>query len=140
MRDANGDYGGPVGGESRSESRLDFLCRVSGHSGTTKCLGGCDDIESGQIKRGHIGSFLKNRKLFENRVLVVAGDNVDELQFLLSRCIEALHGILERSIPDGGDDRAPGSQLLLGNRNADRRRFSPSESATRKGVVRARLS
>jgi hypothetical protein len=79
MRDADSNHGGPVGGESRSESRLDLLCRISSHSGTTKCLGGCDDIESGQIKRGHIGSFFKYRKLFENRVLVVAGDNVDEL-------------------------------------------------------------
>ena len=35
--------------------------------------------ESGQIKRGHIGGFFKYRKLFENRVLVVAGDDVDEL-------------------------------------------------------------
>ena len=58
----------------------------------------------------------------------------------MSRCIEALHGILERSIPDGSNDRAPSFQLLLGNRNADRRRFSPSKIRRfRKGVVRTRL-
>ena len=57
MRDANSNHGRPVGGESCSEGRLDLLCRISSHSGTAKCLGGCDDIESGQIKRGHIGGF-----------------------------------------------------------------------------------
>ena len=139
MRDANGDYSGPVGSEGRFESRLDFLCRVSGHSDTTKSLGGGDNIESGQIKRGHIGSFLENRKFFENQVLVVARDNIDELEFLPSSCIKALYGILESSIPDGRDDRTPGSQFLLGNRNADRRPFSPSQSTTRKGVVRTGL-
>src|SRR5271170_336048 len=135
MRDANSDHGRPVGGESCAEGLLDFFRSVDGHSGTAKCLSGCDDIESGQIERGHIGGFFKYRKLFENQVLVVARNDVDELQFLLSRCIEALYGILESSIPDGSDDRASGSHLLLCNRNADRRRFSPSEPATRKGVV-----
>src|ERR1700733_7201116 len=79
MRDANGDYGWPVGGEGCSEGILDFFFGIGGHSDTTECLGGCDDIESGQIKRGHIWSLFKYRKLFENRVLVVAGDDVDEL-------------------------------------------------------------
>src|ERR1700760_2791482 len=139
MCNSNGDHGRPVGGESCFESRLDFLCCVGGDSDTTKCLGGRNDVESGQIKRGHIGSFLKHGKLLENGVLVVAGHNIDELEFLPSGCIQALHGILKRSIPDGSDDRASGSQLLLGNSNADRGRFSPSESATCKGVVRTGL-
>ena len=58
MRDANSNHGRPVGGESCSESRLDFLCRVSGHSGTAKCLGGCDDIEfRADQARAHWGFF-----------------------------------------------------------------------------------
>src|SRR5579859_2477471 len=79
MRDPNGYYGGPIGAQGCSESRLDFLCCVSGHSGTTESFGGCDDIESGQIKGGHVRGLFKHRKLFENRVLVVAGHDVDEL-------------------------------------------------------------
>jgi hypothetical protein len=47
MRNTNGDYGRYIGVESRFESCLDFLRRVSGHSHTAKGLGGCDDIESG---------------------------------------------------------------------------------------------
>ena len=74
MRDANSNHGRPIGGESCSEGRLDFLCRVSSHSGTAKCFGGCDDIESGQIKRGHVGGFFKYRKLFARQPGCVSRD------------------------------------------------------------------
>src|ERR1700683_2596655 len=108
MRHANTNYGRSVGFEGCFEGLLyPFLC-VGGHSDTAESLCGCDDIESGQIERGYIGSFLKNRKLFENGVLVIARDNIDELEFLPSGCIEALYGILKSSIPDGSDDGAPG--------------------------------
>src|ERR1700760_101232 len=139
MCDTNGNHGGPVGDECCSESFLDFFCGVRCHSDTTKGIGRCDDIESGQIKRGHIGSLLKNCKLFENGVLVIARNDIDKLELLPRGRIKALYRILQSSIPAGRDDRAPGSQLLLGNCNADRGGFSPSESATRKGVVRTRL-
>ena len=58
MRDTNGNHGRPVGAESRFESLLNFLCRVGGHSDTAKSLGRRDNIESGQVKRGHIGGFF----------------------------------------------------------------------------------
>jgi membrane AbrB-like protein len=106
MRDANSNHGRPVDSESCSESRLDFFCRFSSHSGTPKCLDGCDDIESGQIKRWHIGGFFKYRKLFEDRVLVVAEDDVDELYLLGSMLAGILvengeAGILVPQLPFG---------------------------------------
>src|ERR1700722_16100032 len=139
MRHANTNYGRSVGFEGCFEGLLYLFLCVGGHSDTAESLSGCDDIESGQIERGYIGSFFKNRKLFENGVLVVARNDVNELEFLPSGRIEALYRILKRPIADGSDDRPSGSQLLLGNCNANRRRFSPPEYAARKGVVRARL-
>jgi hypothetical protein len=79
LRDANGDHGGPVGAEGGFESRLDVLCHVSGYSDAAKGFGSANNVESWKIKSGNVRSILQNREVLKNGVLVVAGNNVDEL-------------------------------------------------------------
>ena len=75
----------------------------------------------GRSNEGTLGVFFQNRELLEDRVLPIAGDDVNHFELVLHYQCPGLNRILQRSISNQHDNRAASSKLLLSQRHANRR-------------------
>src|SRR6202020_1692030 len=125
-----------VGCKSFLECFLDLFLRFGFYRRAALSLGQRDDVEERKIQRRHIGSLLQNRELLEDRVLPIAGDDVNHFELVLRCRCQSLNRILQRSISNQHDNRAASSKLLLSQRDANRRWRIVAQTSARVSEIR----
>ena len=110
--------------------RRDIVC-LCAISATQGC-----NIEPGDIQTWDIGRLFKLGKLFQDAILLVLENDIDDMGVLLDARVDSLDGILKRSVAHQGHDRSCTSRFLFTKRKPHGGRQIPAESTRGEGIER----